>query len=84
MVAGELLLPIIFVSVVYRRLVRLEGSSGDITVKWRTLADDPAARVGRYGVKGEDEELFGEIIFEGGCMDKYLSIPIIDVRGFFC
>lgn len=59
------------------RLVREEGSSGDVSVQWRTKTDDPETRVGRYGVKGHDAELEGEISFPSGSTDQYISLPII-------
>jgi solute carrier family 8 (sodium/calcium exchanger) len=61
------------------RLVREEGTSGSVSVKWRTVSDDVDIRKSRYGTAGEDTEIEGLISFGPGEKDKYIALPLVSV-----
>ena len=59
-------------------LVRREkGSSGEVSVRWRTVADTGKAGVD-YGTRGSSEELSGTLKFRSAMSEAHIVVPILN------
>jgi solute carrier family 8 (sodium/calcium exchanger) len=58
-------------------LVRREkGSSGEVKIKWKTVAGTAKPGVG-YGEQGSAREVSGELRFQSGVSEMYINLPIL-------